>query len=635
MLARTHVGDDDEYGEHMRRALLITLPWLTLAVAGLAYLFAAAPTPLGVGSATVLGGVPLLLGLLVAWRAPGVPAGAGLAAVGAGAVLGYVPNSPDGPLGGLWMLLYLPLGLLLLGAPVDLPRSRTGWGFWWGGITVAVAFVVINAAESAWPDAAGILDVPGFALLPCFLAFLVAAVLTPILRYRRADERERLQLRWIFVASASLPLTLLLCWVSYLLLGTADLVVIGVFVTHLTIPVAVAIAALRPEWFDIDRVALATVTVSVLCVLALALLSVAAVIAGLALLPWSPPIALVAAVVLALAAAPLYRLVRRWLERRIYPARARARAALSALAAQVNQGTAEPEHVEAALREALHDDRLTVAVRRLSDHALVGIGGEPAALPGSGTPVRLRGEQIGVIAASEGSRRFPDDVCRAVAPLLEAVRMRAELAHAAAELAASRERIVRAGLEERRRLERDIHDGAQQRLVALGMQLRVMQRTAGDLPTVTASLDTAVAELGTAVAELRQLAHGIRPSTLDDGLAAALTDLRRLSPEIIELHIQAGALPDGIATTAYYVASEAIANALKHADATRIRVDVRQEPHELTVQIGDDGRGGADIRPATGLAGLQDRVAGIGGRLTVTSPPAGGTIVEALLPCPS
>ncbi|PJJ63684.1 sensor histidine kinase [Compostimonas suwonensis] len=619
----------------MRRALVITLPWLVLAIAGVLYLFGSAPSPLGVGSAIVLGGVPLVLGFLVAWRAPGVPAGALLAAAGAGAVLGYVPNSPDGPLGGLWMMLYAPLGLLLLGAPVGLPRSRAGWGFWWAGIGVAVAFIGVNVAESAWPEASGMLDVPGFALLPCFLAFLVAAVLTPVRRYRHADARERLQLRWIFVAAASLPLTLLLCWVSYLLLGTADLVVVGLFVTHLAIPAAVAIAALRPEWFDIDRVALATVTVGVIGVFVLALLSVAAVLTGLALLPWSPPVALVAAVVLSLAAAPLYRLVRRWLEQRIYPARGRARAALSALAVRVNQGAAEPEQIEAALREALHDDRLTVAVRRLSDHALIGVDGIPVVLPGSGTPVRMRGEQIGVIVASEGSGRLPDDVRSAAAPLMDAVRMRAELAHAAAELAASRERIVRAGVEERRRLERDIHDGAQQRLVALGMQLRVLQRTAGDLPTVTASLDTAVAELSIAVAELRRLAHGIRPSTLDDGLVAALSDLGRLRPDIIELHVHAGELPDEIATTAYYVASEAITNALKHADATRIRVDVRQTSHELAVQIGDDGRGGADIRPATGLAGLQDRVAGIGGRLTVTSPPAGGTIVEALLPCPS
>ncbi len=627
-----------EYSEPMRRALLITLLWLIVALAGLTFILAAEPSLTSLGPALLLGGLPLVLGCLVASRAPGLAVGPLLAATGAGAVLGYLPNPPGGPLAGLWVLLYLPLGLLLLGAPTGRPRTRAGWGLWWGGIAVAALFIGVNVAQSVWPAASDALDLPGFALLPCFLVFLLAAMLTPVLRFRHADAHERLQLRWIFVAGASLPLTLLLCWISYLILGGAELVVVGLFVTQLVIPAAVAITALRPSWFDIDRVALATVTVGALSVVVLTLLSIAGVIAGLALLPWSPPVALIAAVLLALSAAPLYRLVQRWLERRLYPARARALAVLSALTTRVNRGAAEPEEIEAVLRDALDDGTFTVAVRRLSDRALVGIDGSPLPLPAVWSPIRLRGEEIGAIIASSSSNptgRAPDELCRAAAPLIEAVRMRAELARTAAELAASRQRIVRIGYEERRRLERDIHDGAQQRLVALGMHLRVLQRTASDLPTVTASLDTAVAELGTAVAELRRLAQGIRPSALDDGLAAALANLSQLSPGTIELHVHADELPDDIATTAYYVASEAVTNALKHADPTRIRIDVRQAPTRLTIRISDDGGGGAELRPAAGLAGLQDRVAGIGGTFTLDSSSGGGTIVEALLPCPS
>lgn len=215
------------------------------------------------------------------------------------------------------------------------------------------------------------------------------------------------------------------------------------------------------------------------------------------------------------------------------------------------------------------------------------------------------------------------------------MRLRSELTIAAAEVEASRERMLRAGYEERRRLERDLHDGAQQRLVALGMQLRVLQRGAGADDPIAAALDEAVAQLGTAVAELRQLAHGVRPSALDDGLAAALAELERLSPKTIELDVRAGELPDAIATTAYFVVNEAVANALRHAEASRIRVLVRHECDELLVRVSDDGCGGAAPRTTGGLTGLSDRVAALGGRLSLRSSAETGTTVEASLPCGS
>jgi signal transduction histidine kinase len=148
-------------------------------------------------------------------------------------------------------------------------------------------------------------------------------------------------------------------------------------------------------------------------------------------------------------------------------------------------------------------------------------------------------------------------------------------------------------------------------------------------------LDQGVAELGTAVAELRQLAHGLRPSSLDDGLGPALAALTSTMPVRVELDVRAGSLPDDVSTTAYYVASEAIANASKHAGAATIGLRVAREGGGLRVEVADDGIGGAVPRTGSGLAGLADRVAAAGGVLRVHSPVGSGTVVEAVLPCAS
>lgn len=137
------------------------------------------------------------------------------------------------------------------------------------------------------------------------------------------------------------------------------------------------------------------------------------------------------------------------------------------------------------------------------------------------------------------------------------------------------------------------------------------------------------------MAELRQLAHGLRPSSLDDGLGPALANLTRTVPITVDLDVRAGTLPDDVSTTAYYVASEAVANAVKHAEADRIGLQVAHDDGHLQVRVTDNGRGSAAVRPGSGLAGLCDRVAALGGSLAVHSPPGGGTRIEAVLPCAS
>jgi signal transduction histidine kinase len=170
------------------------------------------------------------------------------------------------------------------------------------------------------------------------------------------------------------------------------------------------------------------------------------------------------------------------------------------------------------------------------------------------------------------------------------------------------------------------------------MAVRVGQRHLTDGRTdVNGLLDQAVAEIGTAVAELRQIAHGLRPSSLDDGLVNALTMMagRVPAPITLDLHpdLHCDGLPDVVATTAYYVASEAVVNAIRHASASSIGLRLARDADALTVQVRDDGPGGATLRPGAGLAGLADRVAAAGGGLRLTSPPGSGTLVEAVLPC--
>lgn len=593
--------------------------------------------PAMVIAACAIGGFEIALALVVARGAPGDVTAPLLAAQGLIVILTNSGRSEAFPLlAGSWMLLYLPIALVL----VIVPRGRAASPRW-RAVAVALcavvaAFILLCAAQATWPASVEALTLPGLGLLGAFLALLVACAAAPFARYRTADELDRLRLRWLLVAGLSLPLTLLLCWTSYIALGSPDLVGFGLVTMLLTIPAGATVALTRPWLFDIERVMSAAVAALALSAAGLVVLTIVTVAVGRPLTEWAPMPAALAAGTTTLAAVLAFPFARRGFERMLTPERGRAIARLRRLTTQVDAGVAAPEAVQQELREALRDPGLVVAYRRLPDRALVALDGSPLTMTSAAVPVHARGEEIGAIVPSAlRSKRPAVAIARSSAALIDAVRFRAELARAAAEVEASRERLLRAGYDERRRLERDLHDGAQQRLVALGMQLRVLQRTSVQDPQVSGSLDAVVAELGTAVAELRRLAHGVRPSALDDGLGSALAELERLCPDTIELDVRAGELPDAVATTAYFVVSEAVANALRHAGADRIRVVVRQAHDELRVCVSDDGCGGAIARATGGLTGLSDRVRTLGGRLRLESEAGSGTTVEAVLPCAS
>lgn len=584
----------------------------------------------------VFGLVPLIIAALIARRAPGNPASALLAAAGGVLVAtNSVADGAFGPFEGSWMLLYLPFAILLLVFPsrtAATPRWRVlGWTL----TAVVAGFQMLVGWDWFAPSTPGVLPA-SFVALGLFFIGLCACAAAPFARYRTADEQARLRLRWMFLTGGTLPLTLLLCWVSYLLWNGPDLVGIGLALMYLAFPIGTAIALLRPTIIDVDRAVVVASTVLLLVVGMLVVLTVGALATGLPVVRWPPVIAITVTAVLTAIAGLCFRLVHRGIDRMLYPERARTVAALTALARDADQGRAMPEDVESVLRRALRDPEAVIGLRMLGGGPLVRLDGSPLTSAINAVPIRVRGEEIGVIATADTRPKPPAAaIARAAAPLVDAVRTRAELARAREEVESSRERLLRAGYEERRRLERDLHDGAQQRLVALGMNLRVLQRATGADTAIASSLDAAVAELATAVAELRQLAHGVRPSALDDGLLPALSDLVRQVPQVVELDAQPAELPDAVATTAYYVVSEAIVNALKHADASRVRVRVRQDDAELRVTVTDDGRGGADVRAGRGLVGLTDRVQTLGGHLQVSSTAGQGTTIEAVLPCGS
>jgi PAS domain S-box-containing protein len=206
------------------------------------------------------------------------------------------------------------------------------------------------------------------------------------------------------------------------------------------------------------------------------------------------------------------------------------------------------------------------------------------------------------------------------------------------ELRRSRARLVEAADAARRRLERDLHDGAQQRLIALGLDLQVARSTLSHDPEAAAELlEAAIADLGAATDELRELARGIHPAILTErGLGPALGALARRSPIPVRVELVAAERPPAaVEATAYFVVSEALANAARYSQAASVEVAVLRSDGVLVVAVTDDGVGGASPGPGSGLAGLIDRVAALDGTLVVTSPTGVGTKVEAVIPCES
>lgn len=249
-------------------------------------------------------------------------------------------------------------------------------------------------------------------------------------------------------------------------------------------------------------------------------------------------------------------------------------------------------------------------------------------------PVVVAGTLWGAVAiASED--RLPPDTENRLGAFCELASLAVASAQARADLVASRARLVEAGDEQRRRLERNLHDGAQQRLVSVALKLR-LARARLDEPSDPAAelLDDASRELDLGLAELRELARGLHPAILGDhGLPRAVDALAARLPVPVDIDAPLDErLPAHIEATAYYIVSEALANVAKHAAADHVSVSIRRDGDVLRCAVSDDGRGGADEAKGSGILGLRDRAEAAGGTLSMSSPPGRGTVVAAALP---
>jgi signal transduction histidine kinase len=307
------------------------------------------------------------------------------------------------------------------------------------------------------------------------------------------------------------------------------------------------------------------------------------------------------------------------------------------------QADPPPSALRDALARALRDESLTLVYWLPEFERWADLDGRPVDLPepDSGratTLIDMKGAHVAALLHHRSLDDEPellDAVSAAAGIALENGRLHAELKARLEELRGSRGRVIEAGQKERQRLERNLHDGAQQRLIALSLDLRLLEERLGADPDAQESLDQARQEIARSLEELRAVARGIHPAVVTGhGLAVAVESLAASAPVPVRLTVAVdGRLHERLEVAAYYVICESLANIGKHAQATSATVDVARRNGDLVVEIVDDGVGGADSERGTGLRGLADRVEALGGRLRVWTPRGGGTRVRAELPC--
>lgn len=320
-----------------------------------------------------------------------------------------------------------------------------------------------------------------------------------------------------------------------------------------------------------------------------------------------------------------------------------ARSAVADLIVELGR-TPAADDLRAALGRVLHDRSLVLAYWLPEVGRYVDAGGRPVELPAADpgravTMVERDGRRIGALVHDVALREEPQLVasaCAAAALALENERLQAELRARLQELQASRARLVQAADQERRRIERNLHDGTQQRLVSIAMALGLAQaKLAVDPAGAGAIFGEARQGLTAALKELRELSHGIHPGILTErGLGPALGELTLHAAVPVTLTVSVDRrLPEPVEATAYYVVCEALANVAKHAHATAAHVHIDATNTPAVVEVTDDGVGGAAGGRGSGLRGLADRVEAVGGRFWLSSPPGRGTVVRAELPC--
>ena len=319
-----------------------------------------------------------------------------------------------------------------------------------------------------------------------------------------------------------------------------------------------------------------------------------------------------------------------------------ARSAVAGLIVDLRANPA-PAHLRDALARAVCDPSLKLAYWLPEFESWADLEGRPATLPEPGgsrvaTLIERDGAPVAALVHDSSVHDEPELLAavRAAAGLaLENARLQAELAARVEELRGSRLRVIEAGQKERQRLERNLHDGAQQRLVALSLELSLLKKRVDGDPEASTRVEHARDELALSLQELRDIAHGLHPAVVSGhGLTVALESLAAHAPVPVRLTVELDdRLPEPLEVAAYYLVSESLANIGKHAHATSATIDVARTNGRVVVEIADDGVGGADVERGLGLRGLADRVEALDGRLRIWAPDGHGTRVRAEIPC--
>jgi signal transduction histidine kinase len=489
-------------------------------------------------------------------------------------------------------------------------------------------------------EAMGALSGSGWLLTFVVLGLGVRAL---VLRLREARGDERRRLKWVLTVSSVVGGVAVAVMCSWMIWPGDDqwrmAVWGGVFMSF---PLATGIAILRHRLYDIDVVINRALVYGALTLVLGTGYAAIALLLGVVLGSGSAPATGVATLAVAIAFRPLRARLQDGVDRRFNRARYDALHQVAGFLEEVRAGTAAPEGVEQLLRDVVGDARLELRFLLPEGSGYVDVRGGPTVdAPGDArerTPIERGGARLGMVLHDPGAQERPDllrRVVEAAGLAIEIARLRTELRRQLDEVAASRARIVAAGDAERRRIERNLHDGAQQRLVSIGLALRHAQHELGPEAAARQTLEEAVAEIGDAIGELRELAGGLRPAQLDGGLAPALHELASRAAVPVTVDATAERFPDGVETAAYFIACEALTNATKHAHASHVSLSAHCRNGSLVICVADDGVGGAAPRDGTGLSGLRDRVGAHAGTLRIESERGAGTRLIAELPCAS
>ena len=463
----------------------------------------------------------------------------------------------------------------------------------------------------------------------CFTLFVAGA---------SRDQRRRHQFRWLALGAGLLPVTLLGTWLSYALIGNADVVLgVGLTVTYIALPTLVAVAICRPDLFDVDCALAATVVSSILGTGLLTLFTVTNVLAGIVLSRRAPAVAVAVTAVAAVLLVPAARRLRTAVDARLYPARHAALAAVDALQRETLQAAARPEDLHDRLREALHDPDPGRGYRDRAEGLMVDADGTPLGTRRlHGRRPRRAEHRSRLRSAPRSHRSSPALIAARAAPLVELVRLRLELRQALLAAEDSRARLLRAGYEERVRLERDLHDGAQQRLVALGMALRLAQRRKSRGVDVARS----------AGRRSSRARHGGERAAPAGARHPAELPGRRTRPALSSwsarprsrsrCRVTAGELDSDVETTAYYVAAR-VDHECRQARRRHSTSHCRwsRSTGSCTCASAMTAAGGPRRGPGRASPGSPTGSAPRAVQLRVDSHPGIGTVIEAVLPCAS